>query len=253
MFGAAIGDIVGSRFEWDNIKTKDFEFLHAECLFTDDTVCTAAVAEILMHEKDPAQTMQAWCRQYPGRGYGGHFAQWIEQDNPRPYASYGNGAAMRVSPAALLNRGDLGAAIQAADRVTMFTHNHAEGVKGARAATHAIWLALNGAAAGDIRKTVAREYGYDLSATVDAIRPEYGFDETCQGSVPQAVICALESTSFEDAVRNAVSIGGDSDTIAAIAGAIGEGLHGIDESLIRAVCGQYLDKRIGGALRAMYA
>ncbi|MDE0184522.1 MAG: ADP-ribosylglycohydrolase family protein [Candidatus Poribacteria bacterium] len=239
MLGAIIGDIVGSIYEWNRIKTKEFSFFDPQCDFTDDSVCTAAVAHILMNNLPPAQSMQEWCRRHPGRGYGGFFGQWIYWE-PEPYESYGNGAAMRVSPSAFLNRGDLDAALNAADSVTGITHNHLEGMKGARATTHAIWLAYQGETTTDIRRTIAIKYGYDLSRTVDDIRPGYSFDETCQGTVPEAITCALESESFEDAVRNAISLGGDADTLAAIAGPIAEALHGIPNEFKELVENQYL-------------
>ena len=227
MWGAVIGDIVGSVYEWDRIKTKEFEFFSPRGHFTDDSVCTAAVADILLHDLPEAATLQAWCRRHPAMSYGGWFRQWMHHESPEPYNSYGNGAAMRVSPAALLNRGDLPAALAASDRVTAITHDHPEGMKGARVTVHAIWLALNGADPATIRATITAEYGYDLTRTVDEIRPGYAFNETCQGTVPESITCALESASFEDAIRNAVSLGGDSDTVAAIAGPIAEALHGI--------------------------
>ena len=240
MIGAIIGDIVGSIYEWEPIKTKEFEFFTQECFFTDDSVCTIAVADILLHDLPPAETMQEWCQNYPGRGYGGMFAQWIHEDTPEPYNSYGNGAAMRVSPAAFLNRDNLDAALAASDKVTEITHNHPEGMKGGRATTHAIWLAFQGESPTDIRKVIVDEYDYDLTMSVDEIRPDYSFDVTCQGSVPQAITCALESESFEDAVRNAVSLGGDADTQAAIAGAIAEAMHGIPETFIEKTMNEYL-------------
>ncbi|MCY3895841.1 MAG: ADP-ribosylglycohydrolase family protein [Chloroflexi bacterium] len=228
VIGAIVGDIVGSVYEWRRIKTKSFEFFVDQCECTDDSICTAAVADILMHGFPPAQTLQRWCREHPRGDYGGRFADWIVMDPPRPYDSFGNGAAMRVSPAAYLNRdGDLSDALEASDLVTGVTHNHPEGLKGARATVHAIWLAFQGEPANGIRKGVAKTYGYDLSRGVDAIRPGYHFNEICQTTVPEAITCALESESFEDAIRNAVSLGGDSDTLAAIAGPIAEALHGI--------------------------
>lgn len=252
MYGAVIGDIVGSRFEGRgrSYRSTDFEFWHDRCRFTDDTVCTVAVADILMNDRDAARTMQAWCRYYPRRGYGGWFGTWIYAD-PLPYHSFGNGAAMRVSPCAFLNKADLEAALSDADRVTNITHDHPEGIKGARAVTHSIWLALNGSTPGDIRQTIARDYDYDMNRSVDEIRPSYTFDVTCQGSVPESIICALESGSFEDGVRNAISIGGDSDTIGAMAGAISEALHGIDDHYVQ-TARQYLDERLASVLDAMY-
>lgn len=255
MWGAIIGDIVGSVYEWNPIDTKDFEFLGPRCEYTDDSVCTAAVAHILLDDLPAASTMQQWCRRHPGRGYGGYFRRWIASTEPAPYGSYGNGAAMRVSPAAYLNRNRaVEDALEAADRVTAITHNHAEGLKGAHATTHAIWLAFQNVNADEIRRTISSEYGYDLSRSVDRIRPSYGFDESCQGTVPEAITCALESTSYEDAVRNAVSLGGDADTLAAIAGPIAESMHGIPEGLIESAKELYLAQApdIVEALERMY-
>ena len=233
MWGAIIGDIAGSMYEWNRIKTKDFEFFGAACEYTDDSVCTAAVAEILLDGSPAAPTLQRWCRRHPERGYGGMFARWIERTEPAPYGSFGNGAAMRVSPAAFLNRSQpVELALKAADHVTAVTHAHPEGMKGARATTHALWLGFQGAGAAQIRRTIEHAYGYDLSRTVDQIRPGYSFDETCQRTVPEALTCALESVSYEDAIRNAVSLGGDADTLAAIAGPIAEALHGIPGELV---------------------
>ena len=181
MWGAIIGDIIGSRFEWDRIKSKAFDLFGPGCEYTDDSVCTAAVAQALLDGLPAAATAQAWCRRHPGRGYGGMFADWIDSEDPAPYGSFGNGAAMRVSPAAYLNRHrPLEDALRAADRVTAFTHDHPEGMKGARATAHAIWLACAGAPPSQIRRSIERTYRYDLSRNVDQIRPGYGFDETCQ-------------------------------------------------------------------------
>ena len=242
MWGAIIGDIVGSMYEWDRIKTKAFEFFGPKCEYTDDSVLTAAVAEVLLDDLPVAVTLQAWCRRHPGRGYGGWFRKWIGQADPRPYGSYGNGAAMRVSPAAYLHRRrPLEDALAASDRVTEVTHNARQGLKGARATTCAIWLAFQGERPAAIREEIEREFEYDLSRSVDDIRPHYYFNETCQKTVPEAITCALEAESFEDAVRNAVSLGGDSDTLAAIAGPIAEAMHGIPEALIAETKARYLD------------
>ncbi len=240
MIGAIIGDIVGSIYEWKRIKTKEFEFFGDKCFFTDDSVCTIAVADILLNGLPPAETMQKWCQRYPGRGYGGMFSRWIYDDPPEPYNSFGNGAAMRVSPVAYLNREDLDTALAASDRVTEITHNHPEGLKGARATTHAIWLAFQNEKPDVIREVISTEYGYDLTKTVDDIRPDYCFNETCQGTVPQAITCALESVSYEDAIRNAISLGGDADTLGAIAGPIAEAMHGIPDEMIERVKDKYL-------------
>ena len=255
MWGAVIGDIAGSMYEWDRIKTKAFEFLAQPCDYTDDSVCTAAVADILLNDLPPVATLRQWCRQHPGRGYGVRFAHWIETDEPAPYGSFGNGAAMRVSPAAYLNRSRaLEEALNAADRVTAITHDHPEGIKGARATVHSIWLAFQREDVGRIRRTIERAYGYDLSRTVDRIRPDYRFDETCQRTVPEAITSALEGASFEDAVRNAISLGGDSDTLAAIAGPIAEALHGIPDDLIETAGERFLKSApdIVGVMQRMY-
>ena len=245
MWGAIIGDIVGSVYEGrgKKIKTKDFDFFKPYCRYTDDSVCTAAVAEILLDDRPAASTMQRWCRRHRGKGYGGWFGRWIHDADPRPYWSFGNGAAMRVAPAAVVNRDrSTEEALADADRVTAITHNHPEGYRGAQATTRAIWLALQGGGPTEIRARITKEFGYDLSRSVDEIRPGYRFDVTCQGTVPEAITCALESESFEDAVRNAVSLGGDSDTLAAIAGPIAEAMHGIPEDMIAEARTRYLSE-----------
>ncbi|MCY4404324.1 MAG: ADP-ribosylglycohydrolase family protein [Candidatus Poribacteria bacterium] len=254
MLGAIIGDIVGSTYERKPIKTKKFEFFTDKCIFTDDSVCTIAVADILLHDLPAAETMQKWCCKHPGRGYGGMFGRWINDNLPKPYNSYGNGAAMRVSPAAFLNRDDLDAALADSDKVTEITHNHPEGMKGARATTHAIWLAYQNEKPENIREIISTEYSYDLTKTVDEIRPNYSFDVTCQGTVPQAITCALESESFEDAIRNAISLGGDSDTLGAITGPIAEAIYGISSEYIDRIMTNYLSEAsdILGIINKMY-
>lgn len=236
MLGAIIGDIVGSRFEWRNLKSKDFELFSGRCHPTDDSNMTLAVAKaILFCEGDwkdlPAQAitwMQTFGRRYP-RGYGGRFKRWIDSDDPQPYGSWGNGSAMRVSPCAWA-ASSLEEALELSDLVTNVTHNHPEGIKGARAVTAAVFLAGHGAGIQEIREHIGRNY-YPLDFSLDEIREEYQFDVSCQGSVPQAIEAFLESTSFEDAIRNAVSIGGDSDTIAAMAGSIAEAFYGIPREI----------------------
>ncbi len=252
MIGAIIGDIVGSVYEWERIKTKSFEFFSDEGFVTDDSVCTAAVADALLHDRSPDAALQDWCRRYPDASYGGSFRSWIWMHPPRPYNSFGNGAAMRVSPAAYLNRDTLSAALAASDLVTAVTHNHPEGLKGARATVHAIWLAFQGESESAIRAAVAETYEYDLSRTVDDIRPGYRFNEICQTTVPEAITCALESDSFEDAIRNAISLGGDSDTVAAIAGPIAEALHGIPADIRAEAKNRYVPNDIFGIVREMY-
>ena len=241
MLGAIIGNIAGSIYftKGNRIKTKDFIFFNDFCHFRIDSVCTAAVADILLNDLQPARTMQQWCRRYP-KLISGKYKEWVDSDTPKPYNSFGNGAAMRVSPAAFLNRGCLNAALSASDRVTKITHNHPNGIKGARATTHAIWLAYQGENADSIREVIASKYDYDLTRPIDEIRPDYSFDLTCEGTVPQAITCALESKSFDDAVRNAISLGGDADTLAAIAGPIAEALYDIPATIKQQTENQYL-------------
>ena len=255
MWGTVVGDIAGSRFEGSRGGSKDFELFHRRCAYTDDTVCTAAIAYIIVNDRKPDATLQRWCRRHPGRGYGGFFRKWIESAVPAAYGSFGNGAAMRVSPVALLHRRrPLEEALALSDRITEITHDHPEGIKGARAITEAIWLALHGEGTETVRREITTRYGYNLERSLEAIRPSHRFDVTCQGTVPTALTCALESTSLEDAVRNAVSLGGDADTLAAIAGAVGEALHGMPEGLVETVRERYLQdaEDITGALDALY-
>ena len=229
MLGAVIGDIVGSIYEFDNLKSKDFPLFQDSCRFTDDTICTLALAECLLDGGDPALYLRRWCREYES-SYGMGFRRWVHDDEAGPYDSWGNGAAMRVSPAAYLAKSHK-EALDLAKRITEVTHNHPRGLIGAAATTSAIWYARTGESAGWIRKRIENAYGYDLSRTVEEIRPHYEFDESCDGTIPEAIICALEARDFEDAIRNAISIGGDSDTIAEITGSIAEALFGIQPHL----------------------
>lgn len=236
MLGALVGDISGSRFEWNNIKTKEFELLTHYCHPTDDSNMTLAVAQAILQSngnlkllaEKAVSSMRELGRKYP-RGYGGHFKQWIYSDDPKPYNSWGNGSAMRVSPCAWA-ASSMEEALKMSDVVTEVTHNHPEGMKGARAVTAAIFMARQGASILEIRDHIHETY-YPLDFTLEQIRPTYSFDVSCQGSVPQAIEAFLESTSFEDTIRNAISIGGDSDTIAAIAGSIAEAYYGIPSDL----------------------
>ena len=239
MLGALIGDIAGSRFEWHNIKTKDFELLTAmgRCHPTDDSVMSLAVAKAILDcncdysrlEQRAVSCMQKLGREYPHAGYGGKFHKWIYADYPHPYNSFGNGAAMRVSPCGFA-ASTLDEAISLARAVTKVTHNHPEGMKAAEATAAAIFLARSGKSMLEIRDYIEANY-YKIDFTLDSIRPTYSFDVTCQGSVPQAFEAFFESTGFEDAIRNAISIGGDSDTIAAITGGIAEAYYGIPSEL----------------------
>lgn len=245
MLGAIIGDIVGSVYEFDNIKTKDFPLFRDDCFFTDDTVMTCAVAEAVMKGGKPddfIDEMKRLGRLYPDAGYGGRFLGWLFSGDREPYYSYGNGSAMRVSPCGWMSEGGY----ETARLSAAVTHNHPEGIKGALATYDAIVLARTGfrndpaGCKKRIREQIEGKYGYDLSPTLDEIRPTYEFNETCQETVPQAIVAFLESTDFEDAIRNAISLGGDSDTLAAITGSIAEAAYGIPDDLKRKAL-SYLD------------
>jgi len=249
MLGAIIGDIVGSRFEWDNIKTKEFDLLTYRCSVTDDSIMSLAIAKAILAcggdfnklGELAVQCMQEVGRPYPLCGYGGMFRKWMYSDKPKPYNSFGNGAAMRVSAcgwaASTLEEAKL-----LAKKVTEVTHNHPEGIKGAEATTAAIFLARTGKHLLEIRDYIHDHY-YPMNFTLDGIRDSYEFNETCQGTVPQAIMAFLESTRFEDAIRNAISIGGDSDTLAAITGGIAEAYYGIPTELRKHAL-TYLDERL---------
>ena len=232
MYGAIIGDIVGSVYEWNSIKTKDFPLFSSESDFTDDSVMTVAIASAILRSRreglplreTAAREMRSFGRRYPNRGYGGRFYNWLNSRHPKPYGSYGNGSAMRVSPCGLIAR-SLDEAVSLAAASAEATHNHPEGIKGAVAVAAAVYLARTGAEKAEIREYVQKEY-YPLDRTLDEIRPGYHFDVTCQGSAPEALTAFLESDSYEDAIRNAVSLGGDSDTQAAMAGAVAWAYYG---------------------------
>ncbi len=231
MFGALIGDLVGSVYEWSNYKAKDFQpFIHPRAFLTDDSVLTVAVADAFLDGRSLVESFKDWGRRYPNSDWGGRFGRWLFSDQVEPYGSLGNGSAMRVSPVALLTD-DLDELLELARRSAVVTHDHPEGIKGAQATAMTIHYAQLKYSAEAIRSLVADFSGYDLDRCVDDIRPGYHFDVTCQGSVPEALICALEATSFEDAIRNAISIGGDSDTLAAIAGPVAEARFGIPQDI----------------------
>ncbi len=236
MIGAIAGDIIGSRFEHDNIKGRDFELFHPACRFTDDSVMTLAVCDALLRcesrerlSEQAISSMQTIGRLYPRCGFGRHFLDWIYDDNPRPYHSWGNGAAMRVSGCAYAadNMEDV---LELSRAVTRVSHDHEDGMKGAEAVAAAVFLARAGKSAEEIREYMNERY-YTAEFTLDEIRPSYSFDVSCRGSVPQALEAFYESDGFEDAVRNAVSIGGDSDTIAAITGSIAEAYYGVPQDI----------------------
>lgn len=228
MLGAIVGDVVGSRFEFRNYRATDFEFMTSASQFTDDTVCTVAVADWINQgaKENLVEIMRYWCQRYSNAGYGGMFDKWINTKvNPQPYNSWGNGSAMRVSPVGWAFE-TLEATLEYAKRSAEITHNHPEGIKGAQATAAAIFLARTTKDKGKIKSYIEETFGYDLSQTCDEIRPTYKFNESCQGTVPQAIVAFLESDNFEHAIRLAISLGGDSDTLAAITGSIAEAYYG---------------------------
>ena len=241
MLGAITGDIIGSRFEWNNHKSKEFPLFSPECHFTDDSILTIALAESILRKRPYDEVMREYVQRYPNAGYGGSFHRWANDPGAGPYNSWGNGAAMRTSPVgyAFDRPKDI---MKYAERYASYTHNHPEGIKGAQTISTCIFMALNGATKEEIRENISTQFGYDLNRTVDEIRPDYTFDVSCQGSVPEAIICFIESIDFEDAIRNAISIGGDSDTLACITGSIAEAFYtGVPEEIWEQAKG-YLDQ-----------
>ena len=242
MYGAILGDIIGSPFEFDRgDKTKDFDLFTKGCNFTDDSVMTIAIAEALLAvgsaaslldiEEAVIASMQDWGQRYPHAGYGGGFRHWLRAKDPKPYGSYGNGSAMRVSAAGWLYD-SIDRTREVARVTAKVTHNHPEGIKGAEATASAIFMARNHATKEDIKEYIKQEFEYDLERTLEQIRPTYHMDETCQKTVPEAIIAFLEAEDFEEAIRNAVSLGGDTDTLGAITGSIAEAYFGIPAILI---------------------
>ena len=267
MIGAIIGDIVGSRFEFNNYRSKDFELFTDECEVTDDSIMTIAVAKAIIEtekrikflqsehgnnddyhallETMTIRYMQEIGRKYPYCGYGGMFGHWVFSDNPEPYNSFGNGAAMRISPVGFIAHTDYEAR-ELSKIITSTTHNHTEGIKGAEATAVAIFMAKRGFSKEEIFDKINKNY-YNLDFTIDEIRDTYKFNETCQETVPQAIVAFLDSTSFEDAIRTAISVGGDSDTLAAITGSIAEAYYGVPND-IKEKALTYLDSE----LRSIY-
>ena len=224
MIGAIAGDIIGSVFEWNSIKSTDFPLFSPSSRFTDDTVLTVAVADAILQGRDYGVSIKEWGRNYPDAGYGGTFIQWLASDSFEPYNSWGNGSAMRVSPVGFAFD-TVEEVLAEAEKSAAVTHNHPEGIKGAQATALAVFLARTGIEKKEIKKEIAGRFQYDLNRTLDEIRPSYSFEVSCQRSVPESIMAFLESSDFEDAVRNAVSLGGDSDTMACIAGAIAQAYY----------------------------
>lgn len=262
MYGAILGDIIGSPFEFDRgDKTKDFKLFSRRSHFTDDSVMTLAVCEALLKVGQDAAvkeiedavitSMQSWGRRYPHEGYGGYFRRWLTARHLEPYNSFGNGSAMRVSAAGWLYD-SLEKTRVVAKATANVTHNHPEGIKGAEATASAIFMARNGSSKEEIKKYIENEFHYDLNRTLDEIRPSFHMDETCQKTVPEAIIAFLEARDFEDAIRNAVSLGGDTDTLGAITGSIAEAYFGISETLI-SECRNRINKDMRDVVDTFYS
>lgn len=226
VWGAVCGDVIGSAYEGMPMHDFGFAMFTRFTRFTDDTVCTVAVADALVHGRTFGEALQDWCRRYPRAGYGWLFRRWMMNDDPAPYNSFGNGSAMRVSACGALAK-TADEALALAKQSAEVTHNHPEGIKGAQAVALAIYLALNGSSKQQIKEAVERECGYDLSRSYEEVQAGYKFDSTCQGSVPEAIIAFLASDDYESAVRLAVTLGGDADTQAAIAGSIAAAYYGV--------------------------
>lgn len=239
LYGAIIGDIAGSIYEFDNIKKKPEDILLPQCFFTDDTVMTIAVADAINNGDldNVGEYMRDWGNRYPGRGYGGRFAMWLRDPNMGPYRSCGNGSAMRVSPAGWAGKSESETIIMAS-KIAAPTHNHPKGIKGAKAIATAIYMLRMGCSKNEVKKSMVDNYGYRVRSC-DSIRPTYKFNETCQGTVPEAISAFLESTSFEDCIKLSISLGGDSDTLACIAGSMAEAYYGIPVEL-KQKCREYL-------------
>lgn len=232
LIGSIIGDAVGSIYEFDNVKTISFPLFSEYSTFTDDTVLTIAIADSILNKKDFAKTILEYATNYPHRGYAGRFSEWINRKDLKPYNSFGNGSAMRVSPVGFAYN-NLEKVLEIAKETAEITHNHPEGIKGAQAIASSIFLARTGKNKEEIKEYISQTFNYDLEKTISQIRNYYVFDETCQGTVPEAIIAFLESNDYENAIRLAISIGGDSDTIACMTGGIASAFYKeIPEKLI---------------------
>lgn len=234
MIGAIAGDIIGSVFEWNNIKTTDFPLFSNNSKYTDDTVLTIALADSILNSINYVDKLKEYTRAYPSRGYGEKFQSWALSEDRSPYNSWGNGSAMRVSPVGFAYS-NLDEVLEKAKESAEVTHNHPEAIKGAQATASSIFWARNGKTKDEIKLLIESEFGYNLNFTLDEIRPEYHFDVSCQGSVPQAIKAFLESESYEHSIRLAISIGGDSDTIACINGGIAQAFYGVPNEIRREI------------------
>lgn len=247
IIGAVCGDIIGSIWEFNPIKTKDFELNEQELTFTDDTVLTLSVASWLINDENHSKAtlikeIKSFCNIYPYAGYGGRFTRWVMSNDVNPYKSWGNGSAMRVSPVAWVED-SLEDVQKLAEISAEVTHNHPEGIKGAEATATAIYLARTGESKEYIKNYIEKKYNYNLSRSLDSIRPDYTFEVSCQKSVPESIICFLEADSYMDTVRNAISLGGDADTQAAISGSIASAVYDVPND-IESVCLDKLDDKL---------
>jgi ADP-ribosylglycohydrolase len=250
MFGAIAGDVVGSPYEGHPIKTTEFPLLSDRSRFTDDSVLSAATADAILAGTPYEVSYRAWYRRYPGAGYGGFFRRWGQSDQMGPYNSFGNGSAMRVAPIGWAFD-DLSSVLDQAQQSAAVTHNHPEGIKGAQVAAGAVFLARREPI--EKVKSWAEDFGYELDTPIATLRPDHVFDVTCQGTVPLALRAVIEAEGFEDAVRLAVSLGGDADTLAAVAGSIAEArFGGVPADIREAVTGR-LDERLRGVVDAFNA
>ena len=253
MLGVIIGDVIGSRFEFNNYRSKNFELFTKYNELTDDSIMTIAVMDILMNgyindKEKIIDTFKKWGRKYPNSGYGGMFGRWLFTDNRNAYNSFGNGSAMRVSPVGYLAKSEE-EVIDWATKVSEVTHNHSEGIKGAVVTAMCVYYAKNGKSKEEIKEYVSKYY--DINFNYEELKRGYYFNETCQETVPQAIYCFLISDSFEDCIRTCVSIGGDTDTVCAIAGGMAEAFYGIDEEIKRNI-EKYLDKEQKEVVDAFY-
>ncbi len=247
MFGAIVGDIIGSVHEWSGTKTKDFPLFVEHSTFTDDSVLTVAITDWILTGGNLVDFLHTYTESFPHRGYGGFYYRWATARSREPYNSFGNGAAMRVSA--------VGFAFETMDEVLTWskrsaevTHNHPQGIRGAQATAAAIYLAREGGIRDRMKHALEAQFGYDLGARLDDIRPAYAFNETCQGTVPQGLIAFFESTSYEDAIRNAISLGGDADTLACITGGIAEAYYGGVPRELEAAAMPRLDSRLAAVV-----
>jgi ADP-ribosylglycohydrolase len=242
MFGAIAGDVIGSVYEWHNTKSTRFPLFGPGTRFTDDTVLTVAVADSILTDTPYVENLKQYYHLYPNAGYGGRFGMWARSRSSEPYNSWGNGSAMRVSPVGFAFD-TVEEVLREAKASAEVTHNHPEGIKGAQATAAAVFLARTGSAKEEIRDYVRETFGYPLDTPLDVIRPGYVFDVSCQGSVPVAITAFLESEGWEDAVRKAISVGGDSDTLACITGGIAQAFYGgVPAEIGKRVLEQYLEE-----------